>query len=149
MHVLQPRPEALAQVPTGEVITLAPLLAILLLKSEISTTVSSSRSAPCRRSSKVRAPCPSAAFRFDDGVAMAKSYFSGISPVSAIFLNRVTFADTRVNGGALTNGWLEMRVSNGSAPSHMVQLTRLIFDDAGVTCPARSRCCWCVARCRR
>jgi hypothetical protein len=66
------------------------------------------------------------------GVAQA----SGYSPKSAVALNPIAFTDTRINGGAVTDAWLEVHAFNTSATNHTVQFTRLIFDDASVTRPA-------------
>jgi hypothetical protein len=55
---------------------------------------------------------------------------------SASYLNRVTFTDTRINGGAATNGWLQVNAFNTSTTNHTVELARLIFDDASTTRPA-------------
>jgi hypothetical protein len=68
------------------------------------------------------------------GVATA----SGYSPKSAVALNPIAFTDTGINGGAVTNAWLEVHAFNTSATGHTVQFTRLIFDDASVTRPAFS-----------
>ncbi len=60
---------------------------------------------------------------------------SGYSPKSAVALNPIAFTDTRINGGLLTSGWLEVHAFNTSVTSNTVQFTRLIFDDASVTRP--------------
>jgi hypothetical protein len=59
----------------------------------------------------------------------------GATPLSASSLLPVIFADTRINAGVATDGWLEVLGFNESTTSHTLQLTRLIFDDAGVTRP--------------
>jgi hypothetical protein len=59
----------------------------------------------------------------------------GYSPLSQRALNPISFSDARVNGGLLTEGWLEVHAFNTSATNHTVQFTRLIFDDASVTRP--------------
>ena len=56
-------------------------------------------------------------------------------PSALTALNPITFSDNRINGGAVTGAWLEVRAFNVSATSHTVQLTRLIFDDASATRP--------------
>jgi hypothetical protein len=61
---------------------------------------------------------------------------SGLTPRDTSYLNAISFTDSRVNGGAATNGWLESHAFNSSATSHTVEFTRLIFDDASVTRPA-------------
>jgi hypothetical protein len=62
------------------------------------------------------------------------------SPIasSAVALNRFYFTDIRINGGAITEAWLEVNAFNESKTSHTVQLTRLIFDDGSTTRPAFS-----------
>jgi hypothetical protein len=62
------------------------------------------------------------------------------SPIasSAVALNRFYFTDSRINGGAITEAWLEVNAFNESKTSHTVQLTRLIFDDGSTTRPAFS-----------
>ena len=52
--------------------------------------------------------------------------FKGALPVSGVALNTISFSDTKINGGAVTHAWLEVRAFNTSATSHTVQLTRLI-----------------------
>lgn len=44
------------------------------------------------------------------------------------------FSDTNVNGGAVTNGWLDLTAS-ASPSGYKVQVNRLIFDDTSVTAP--------------
>ena len=53
----------------------------------------------------------------------------------ALTLNGIVFSDARIHGGAVTEGWLEVRAVN-AGPRHGVVLSRLIFDDAGTTRPA-------------
>jgi hypothetical protein len=58
------------------------------------------------------------------------------SPQNINYLNPITFTDSRINGGALTNAWLQVNAFNTGATSHTVALTRVIFDDASTTRPA-------------
>ena len=58
------------------------------------------------------------------------------TPHDRRYLNPISFTDSRVNGGAVTNGWLESHAFNSSRTSHTVEFTRLIFDDKSVTRPA-------------
>ena len=60
------------------------------------------------------------------------------SPIasSAVALNRFYFTDSEINGGAITEAWLEVNAFNESKTSHTVEFTRLIFDDKSVTRPA-------------
>lgn len=46
----------------------------------------------------------------------------------------INFSDTNVNGGAVTNGWLDLTAS-ASSSGYKVQVNRLIFDDTSVTAP--------------
>jgi hypothetical protein len=71
---------------------------------------------------------------FADGY-LGPSYVSGTVPVSVANLNPITFSDSRINGGAETEGWLEVYAFNTSTTDHTAALTRLIFDDASTTRP--------------
>lgn len=68
------------------------------------------------------------------GVGLASA--SGATPQSIQFLNGVSFTDARINGGAPTNGYLQVNAFNTSSTDHTVELSRLIFDDASTTRPA-------------
>ena len=59
----------------------------------------------------------------------------GPGPLSAAYLNPITFTDTLINGGAPTEAWLQVNAFNTSATSHTVELARLIFDDASTVRP--------------
>jgi hypothetical protein len=54
---------------------------------------------------------------------------SGGNPASVRDFVPVTFTDARINGGAPTNGFIEVFARNISESSHEIQLVRLIFDD--------------------
>ena len=60
----------------------------------------------------------------------------GLGRRSTTFLNPVTFTDPSINGGAQTEGWLQVNAFNTSSTDHTVELSRLIFDDASTTRPA-------------
>jgi hypothetical protein len=45
------------------------------------------------------------------------------------------FSDAGINGGDVTEGWLQVRAFSVSETNHTVELTRLIFDDASTTRP--------------
>jgi hypothetical protein len=60
---------------------------------------------------------------------------NGPAKQSISYLNPVTFSDLRINGGAPTDGWLQVNAFNTSATSHTVELSRLIFDNASTTRP--------------
>jgi hypothetical protein len=60
---------------------------------------------------------------------------SGPGPLSAAYLNPITFTDTRINGGITTAAWLQVNAFNTSATSHTVELARLIFDTESTTRP--------------
>jgi hypothetical protein len=73
------------------------------------------------------------------GLAWGDAAKSAIGNLSVTAGNAISFSDTRINGGAQTNAWLEVHSfvsGSGLATSHVVELTRLIFDDASVTRPA-------------
>jgi hypothetical protein len=61
---------------------------------------------------------------------------SGGSPQSTTHLNPISFSDGMINGGAPTQGWLEVHAFNTSSTNHTIEFTRLIFDDASTTRPA-------------
>jgi len=72
------------------------------------------------------------------GLAWGDAAKTGIGNLSVTAGNAISFSDTRINGGAQTNAWLEVHSfvsGGGSASPHVVELTRLIFDDASVTRP--------------
>jgi len=60
----------------------------------------------------------------------------GGSPQSTTYLNPISFNDGMINGGAPTQGWLEVHAFNTSSTNHTIEFTRLIFDDASTTRPA-------------
>ena len=60
---------------------------------------------------------------------------NGVGLQSRSILNPITFTDWRINGGAQTNGWLQVNAFNTSATDHTVELARLIFDNASTTAP--------------
>jgi hypothetical protein len=68
------------------------------------------------------------------GVGVATASARGAT--TATYLNPITFADRRINGGATTQGWVQVKAFNNSDTSHTVELGRLIFDDANTTRPA-------------
>ncbi len=72
-----------------------------------------------------------AAFALGVGTPDATSY----APNDIKFLNQITFTDANINGGAATNGYLEVNAFNTSPGSHTVALTRLVFDDASTVRP--------------
>ena len=49
------------------------------------------------------------------------------------YLNPITFTDARINGGASTQGYLEVNAFNTSKTLHTIALTRLVFDNASTT----------------
>jgi PEP-CTERM motif len=66
------------------------------------------------------------------GVGKAQS-FAYFATRNIKYLNPITFTDARINGGASTQGYLEVNAFNSSYWSHTVALTRLVFDDASTT----------------
>jgi len=57
------------------------------------------------------------------------------TPRSINYLNPITFTDSRINGGATTNGYLQVNAFSTSDSRHTVALTRLVFDDASTIAP--------------
>ena len=49
------------------------------------------------------------------------------------YLNPISFTDARINGGASTQGYLEVNAFNTSFSSHTVALTRLVFNPNSAT----------------
>ena len=49
------------------------------------------------------------------------------------YLNPIYFSDASINGGASTQGYLEVNAFNSSKTDHTIALTRLVFDDASLT----------------
>ena len=74
-------------------------------------------------------------------------YSSGYGPVSATYLNPITFTDSAINGGMTTEGYLEVYAFVNPAPGlvglsgnaqlngSVVQFTRLVFDDENTMRP--------------
>jgi len=56
----------------------------------------------------------------------------GAIPASIKYLNPISFTDARINGGASTQGYLEVHASN-TAYKPVVELTRLVFDPNSTT----------------
>lgn len=77
----------------------------------------------------------SSSFVADAGLDGAEGIASGFEPQSTIYLNPISFSDERINGGELTEGFLETFAYNSSISDHGVEFTRLIFDDASTTRP--------------
>ena len=50
----------------------------------------------------------------------------------------VTFTDSKINGGAVTNGLLEVLAFNTSFFVHEIRLVRLVFDDATTAAPSNA-----------
>lgn len=46
-----------------------------------------------------------------------------------------TFSDRRINGGAVTNGRIELNIYNSAFEDHTIAIVRLVFDDAGTAAP--------------
>ncbi|MEM9017697.1 MAG: hypothetical protein AAGC68_11840 [Verrucomicrobiota bacterium] len=60
---------------------------------------------------------------------------SSTFPGDAIFLRQISFEDSRINGGARTNAFVEVIARNIDQATHLIGLQRLIFDDASTTRP--------------
>jgi len=56
-------------------------------------------------------------------------------PTSQRGLYPVAFSDTRINGGVLTEGRLELFASSAGPLSNTIQFVRLVFDDSSTTAP--------------
>ena len=69
------------------------------------------------------------------GGGVGAGRLSGGSPQSTTYLNPISFNDGMINGGAPTQGWLEVHAFNTSSTNHTIEFTRLIFDDASTTRP--------------
>jgi hypothetical protein len=61
---------------------------------------------------------------------------TGTVPLSASYLNPITFTDQRINGGSPTGAWLQVNAFNTNTTNHTVELSRLIFDTESTTRPA-------------
>ena len=75
-----------------------------------------------------------ASFVSGGGVGVSYASDAGVQNIS--YLNPITFTDSSINGGAPTEGWLQVNAFNTSSTDHTVELSRLIFDDASTTRPA-------------
>ena len=79
------------------------------------------------------------AFRFkadakfaDGGTGVAAQ--SGLWSARNIkYLNPISFTDARINGGATTQGYLEVNAFNTTSSDHHVALTRLVFNPNSTT----------------
>ena len=60
-------------------------------------------------------------------------YQASLSLQNIKYLNPISFTDARINGGATTQGYLEVNAFNASPLSHTVALTRLVFDPNSTT----------------
>jgi hypothetical protein len=63
-------------------------------------------------------------------VGVGSDSTSGGTPKTLRGMIPVTFSDARINGGAMTNAYLEVRATNLDFDSHKIELVRLVFDDA-------------------
>ncbi len=67
----------------------------------------------------------------NDGMGLA--FLGGSTIGNARYLNPISFTDARINGGASTQGYLEVNAFNTSSTFQTVALTRLVFDNASTT----------------
>lgn len=74
--------------------------------------------------------------RFMSVGGVGRGYSNGEGGQATSYLNPITFTDSRINGGAPTEGWLQVNAFNNISADHTVELSRLIFDDASTTRPA-------------
>lgn len=73
-------------------------------------------------------------FRFNSSNSGTPNEFPALQ--EHIGLIPVTFTDSRINRGAVTNGYVEVRSANDSSTEHTVELVRLVFDDTSTALPA-------------
>ena len=57
---------------------------------------------------------------------------AGATPASIKYLNPISFTDARINGGASTQGYLEVHAFSTDT-KHVVELTRLVFSPTSTT----------------
>jgi hypothetical protein len=69
------------------------------------------------------------------GGGVGEGRLSGGSPQSTTHLNPISFSDGMINGGAPTQGWLEVHAFNTGLEDHTVEFTRLVFDNASTARP--------------
>lgn len=84
----------------------------------------------------VRASFSSSTFSGYFNVRVGTSSSSGGSPESLRNFIPIRFTDARINGGATTEGYLEVFAENLSESDHRIELVRLIFDDADTDLPS-------------
>ena len=58
---------------------------------------------------------------------------SGLSLQNIKYLNPISFTDARINGGATTQGYLEVNAFNATFSNQVVALTRLVFNPNSTT----------------
>jgi len=71
----------------------------------------------------------------DFSVQVGNNTDTGESPRNLRGFLPVTFTDARINGGARTAGFLEVRARNVDFDTHVIELVRLVFDDANTEAP--------------
>ncbi len=71
-----------------------------------------------------------------DSVNSSVTYGSGVSPQSRTGFVEIRFSDARINHGAETGGFLQLRANNVSETEQQITVVRLVFDDASTNCPA-------------
>ncbi|MEM9017698.1 MAG: hypothetical protein AAGC68_11845, partial [Verrucomicrobiota bacterium] len=57
------------------------------------------------------------------------------SPIAARVTRNISFRDSRINGGAKTEGFIQLLGQNIDMATHVIQLQRLIFDDESQSRP--------------
>lgn len=73
--------------------------------------------------------------KFANGLGEPEVY-NAQTPQARTFFNFITLNDPRINGGAATQGYLQVDAHNNSGTSSEVNLLRVIFDDASTVRPA-------------
>ena len=69
------------------------------------------------------------------GTGVYYTYTYGTGSQSVNGLVAITFTDSRINGGGVTTGFLDIRAFNQNVSDQVVQIVRLVFDDATTTGP--------------
>ena len=69
----------------------------------------------------------------NNGVGVAVAAQTGYVPQNIKYLNPISFTDARINGGATTQGYLEVNAFNATFSNQVVALTRLVFNPNSTT----------------
>lgn len=72
-------------------------------------------------------------FQFDGSNSGTPNQFPTLQEHTGLI--PVTFTDSRINRGAVTNAYVEVRSFNVSSTEHTIELVRLVFDDTSTVRP--------------